>query len=78
MGYVPPIKNETAVNYGSRMVEQRSSIHKVHRIEPPAASYLNRRERKAYGEEERRLLLSKRRKVEQQLYGKGFRFDVET
>ncbi|MFZ4450409.1 hypothetical protein [Salibacterium aidingense] len=78
MGYVAPVKNETAVQYGSRMVENEPAVARVAKVQatelPPIR---DEDERNAYRREEEMYLMSKRREIEQKLYGKGKQLDLE-
>ncbi|RSL30805.1 hypothetical protein D7Z54_23710 [Salibacterium salarium] len=78
MGYIAPVNNEAAINYGSRMVENEPAITKVDKI--PAMLFPPVREedeRNAYRHEQEMDIMTKRREIEQTLYGKGRQFDVD-
>ncbi|MDQ0298851.1 hypothetical protein J2S78_001271 [Salibacterium salarium] len=78
MGYIAPVNNEAALNYGNRMVENEPAIAKVDKI--PATLFPPVREedeRNAYRHEQEMDVMTKRREIEQTLYGKGRQFDVD-
>ncbi|MFB5661426.1 hypothetical protein [Alteribacillus sp. HJP-4] len=78
MGYVPPVKNETALNYGSRIVAEATGIQRITRVQPPSLYKLSENDSWNTSKSEEELLLqSKRREIEQKLYGKGKRFDAQ-
>ncbi|WP_233269447.1 hypothetical protein [Alteribacillus sp. YIM 98480] len=77
MGYVAPTKNEQAVNYGSRLVENEPSIRKIQPIQPATWQRISSQDtRNAYHLEEDMERMNKRREIEQKFYGKGRRFDA--
>ncbi|SDI27343.1 hypothetical protein [Alteribacillus bidgolensis] len=77
MGYVAPTKNEQAVNYGSRLVENEPSIRKIQPIQPATWQRVSSQDtNSAYQFEEEMKRMNKRREIEQKLYGKGRRFDA--
>lgn len=77
MGYVPPVPNEAAILYGSRQVEKPKGTAKVagpKKIE----SIFPVTDNESPDPDEEREILQKRRQIEQDLYGKGNRFDQQT
>ncbi|MGY4689554.1 hypothetical protein [Salibacterium sp. K-3] len=78
MGYVAPVANEAAVNYGNRKVDQEPAVARLDRVQEALFPALrDEDERNAYRHEEERLLTGKRKEIEQELYGKGEKLDLQ-
>ncbi|MFC5712472.1 hypothetical protein ACFPU1_06740 [Thalassorhabdus alkalitolerans] len=76
MGYVPPHHNITALQYGSRMPEEKPFVKRVTPVQPILFQRVPGGKTKEYDRYERNAELTrKRRDIEKELYGHGRLFD---